>query len=114
MTEQVLAHSQCNACTENGMLLATIMQQLSTTVTNITTCLPFQKHLYKSREYTQWRQNCRFSTQRPQSSDVKMIDTSGSVFDSSNNNDPARNTSDLFEETIFFGRYKVDSPEIRL
>lgn len=43
-----------------------------------------------------------------------MIDTSGSVPDSSNNDDPARSTSDLLEGTIFFGRYKVDSPEIRL
>lgn len=43
-----------------------------------------------------------------------MIDTSRSVLDSSNNDDLARSTSNLFEGTIFFGRYKVDSPEIRL
>ena len=70
MTEQVLTCGKCNACTENGMLLATIAQQLGA--------------------------------------------TSGSVLVSSNNNDPTRSTSDLLEGTIFFGRYKVDNPEIRL
>lgn len=65
MTEQVLACGQCNACTENGMLLATITQQLSTTAANVTTCLPLQEHPYKSHECTQWRQNRRFSTQGP-------------------------------------------------
>lgn len=114
MTEQVLACSQCNACTENGMLLATIAQQLGTTAASVTTCLPSQEHPNESHECTHWRQNRRFSTQGPRSSDVRMIDTSGSVPDSSNNDDPARSTSDLLEGTIFFGRYKVDSPEIRL
>ncbi len=114
MIEQVLACGQCNACTENGILLATIAQQLGTTAASVTTCLPSQEHPYESHECTHWRQNRRFSTQGPRSSDVRTIDSSGSVLDSSNNDDPARSTSDLLEGAIFFGRYKVDSPEIRL
>lgn len=122
MTEQVLACGQCNACTENGMLLATIAQQLGTTAASVTTCLPSQvEHPYESHECTRHgRQTRRFSTQGggDQSSDVRA------TIVTSNNDDPhpparphSRTTSDLrilSEGTIFFGRYKVDSPEIRL
>lgn len=136
MTEQVLACGQCNACTENGMLLATIEQQLGTTAASVTTCLPSQvEHPYESHGCTRHerRQNRRFSTQEggARSTDVRRRTT---TIDTSNNNNDVddhhtatarshpyphprpRTTSDLLlrEGTIFFGRYKVDSPEIRL
>lgn len=114
MIEQVLACGQCHACTDNGMLLATIAQQLGITAASVTTCLPSQENPYESHECTHWRQNRRFSPQGRRSPDVRTIDGSGSVLDSSNNDDPARSTSDSLEGTIFFGRYKVDRPEIRL
>ncbi len=110
MIDQVLACGQCNASAENGMLLATIAQQLGATVASVTTCLPSQEYPYESYECTHWRQNRVFSTQRPQSLSVR----NGSIFDSSNNDDPARSTSAIHEGAIFFGRYKIDSPKIRL
>ena len=107
LTEQVLACAQCNACTENGMLLATIAQQLGTMAATATTCLPSQELSYESNKCTQWRRDCRFSRQGPRS------ETAGSVLDLSNSDDPARSTSDLLEGTVCLGRYKVHSPEIR-
>lgn len=113
LTEQVLACGQCNACAENGMLLATITQQLSNTVASATTCLPLEEHRYESQESMHWCQNRTLSTPGPRSSDLSMIESSGSLIEPSND-DPTRMTSDLLEGKIFFGRYKVDSPEIRL
>jgi hypothetical protein len=110
MIDQVLACGQCNASAENSMLLATIAQQLGATAASVTESLPSQEHPYESHECTHWRQNRVFSTQRPQSSGVR----NWSIFDSSNNDDPARSTSGIHEGAIFFGRYKIDSPKIRL
>ena len=103
LTEQVLACDQCNACAENGMLLATITQQLSSTAASVTTHLPSQEHPFESQEGTHRGQDRRFSTQGAQLSNVR-----------SSNDDYTRMTSDLLEGKIFFGRYRVDSPEIRL
>ena len=113
LTEQVLACSQCNACAENSMLLTTITQQLSRTVASATTCLPVQECLQESQESMHWRQNRRFSTPGSRSSDLSTFESSGSLIEPSND-DPTRMTSDLLEGKIFFGRYKIDSPEIRL
>lgn len=113
LTEQVLACDQCNACAENGMLLATITQQLSSLAASVTTLLPSQEHPFESQESTHWGQNRRFSTQGAQLSNVRSTATSGSLVESSND-DYTRMTSDLLEGKIFFGRYRVDSPEIRL
>lgn len=114
LTEQVLACSQCNACTENGMLLATIAQQLGNTAASVTTFLASKETRYEAQDYTHWRQNRRFSTHGPRPSEMRAIEASGSALDPSNNNDPAQSASDLLEITIFFGRYKVINPEIQL
>jgi hypothetical protein len=112
--EQVLVCGQCNACTDNGMLLATIAQQLGTTAESVTTCLPSQEQPYESHECQHWRQNRRLSAKGPRLSDVRAMDTGGPALGSSNNDDPACGTSDLLGGAIFLGRYEVDTPEIRL
>ncbi|KAK7959443.1 uncharacterized protein PG986_004297 [Apiospora aurea] len=64
VVEQVLRCSQCNAGTENRMLLATIAQQLGTTATTLTSTLsPPQERAYEGIDSIDWWRNRGVSTQ---------------------------------------------------
>ncbi|KIX00547.1 uncharacterized protein Z518_09612 [Rhinocladiella mackenziei CBS 650.93] len=100
-TEQVLVCRQCNACIDNGMLLATIAQRLGTMAETVTTCLPSQERFHGS------------SPESRQLSDLRAMETGGPALHSSSNDDPAFDTSGLLGVAIFLGRYEIDAPEIR-
>ncbi|KAI8965517.1 hypothetical protein F5Y11DRAFT_293630 [Daldinia sp. FL1419] len=111
--EQVLVCSRCNACAENGMLLATIAQQLGTTASSVTACLPSEENPCEQHEGTRWRRNRGVSTHGSRSSVSRTVNSNESMVNSSNDGQTS-NDSDLLEGAIFFGRYKIHSPDIRL
>lgn len=114
--DQVLGCGQCNACTENGMLLTTITRQLCDTAVSVTTAFPSQERPHDSVDRPNRGPDHRLNnrgSQGPQLSDAGTTEFSKSTLDSPINNSPTRNMSDLLEGSICFGHYKVHNPEIR-
>ncbi|KAF7532117.1 hypothetical protein G7054_g8243 [Neopestalotiopsis clavispora] len=113
--DQVLSCGQCNACADNGMLLATIAQQLGDTAASIPTCLSSQESPHKNFESTPWRRtNRRIETQATRTFSTERLHFGESVSNSSNNDDSIQDTSSMLQGTISVGRYKINSPEIQL
>ncbi|POS69273.1 hypothetical protein DHEL01_v212333 [Diaporthe helianthi] len=114
--EEVLRCGQCNACTENGMLLTTITRQICDTVVSVTTAFPSQERPHDSVDRTNRGPDHRLNnrgSQGPQLSGAGMMEFSKSTIDSPINNSPTRKISNLLEGSICFGHYKVHNPEIR-
>jgi hypothetical protein len=101
--EQVINCGQCDTCTENRRLLATVAQQLSSMAGSFAACLPPQDNLHESGAGNHQRQDHRAS----------IAHLCESFLDSANNEDVGQNTSGLLEGGIYFGRFKVHNPGIR-